>query len=476
MCINSKYVTNVYTGKRILVRCGKCEACQQEKAAMRSNRIRNNMQDGYIALFSTFTYSNDTVPYIYRHDYCGVGEYPIHRDKDVRFSASRGYIESTRSEPLEVKFLEPDTDAGLLGVPDLKDYVGRIGVLYYKDMQDFFKRLRQNLRRKYGIKYRVEFFVVGEYGAQSFRPHFHSLIYCKRIDELAFRSAIDVSWLYDRRLSQRAVTTIAKDCASYCSSYVNCGADFPPFLKTHGIAPIHHYSKYFGGNLSCFSLSEILEKVRRRDLYYRKQVLLDGVPTMVSVSIPRYVIGRYFPLFKGYCRLVPSEVFSLLRYPVANRHVLYYRNECRYVWQGREYLISGLSPRHWRLYYDDSDFNQFLTRLVHAYRDYYKVTGRTPLDYAIDFCEVWNCYFSQILIDSYKDKDGEVKTDYSNHYENVSDVLFGIVHTDLDVSGFQVDPNARSDVVNSTARFRDVYYKLNKSRKINGVVLRKYNI
>ena len=59
MCTNAHYVTNVYTGKRLLVRCGKCEACQQEKATARSNRIRNNLKDGYIALFSTHTYSNN---------------------------------------------------------------------------------------------------------------------------------------------------------------------------------------------------------------------------------------------------------------------------------------------------------------------------------------------------------------------------------------------------------------------------------
>ena len=231
MCTNAHYVTNVYTGKRLLVRCGKCEACQQEKATARSNRIRNNMKDGYIALFSTHTYSNDTVPYFYRHDYCGTGTYTIYRDKSIRLSKT-GYIEKICNKPLVRIFLEPDESVGLLGVPDLTNYSGRIGVLYYKDMKDFYKRLRINLKRNYGIDYKIEYFTTGEYGETFYRPHFHSLIFCKREDESAFRSAIAESWLYDRLLPQRMCTEIARDCAAYCSSYVNCGADFPPFLKT----------------------------------------------------------------------------------------------------------------------------------------------------------------------------------------------------------------------------------------------------
>ena len=475
MCTNAHYVTNVYTGKRLLVRCGKCEACQQEKASARSNRIRNNMKDGYIALFSTHTYSNDTVPYIYRKDYCGTGTYTIYRDNDVRFS-KHGYIVKKCNKPLARLFLEPDEFAGLFGVPDLTNYSGRIGILYYKDMKDFYKRLRINLKRNYDINYKIEYFTTGEYGETFYRPHFHSLIFCKREDESAFRSAIAESWLYDRLLPQRMCTEIARDCAAYCSSYVNCGSDFPSFLKTHGIAPLHTYSKNFGVGLQCFSLNEILEKVKLGDFHYYRAQNHFGIPAVIGLPIPKYVINRYFPLFKGYCRLAPLEVFELLRFPFANRFLLYHRTENDFIYQGKRFKIDNFSPAHWKLFYDDRDFHEFLTRLNNAVREYYRLTGKSRFDYAIDYLEVWNCYFSMIFKESFLEKDGKQKTDFSNHYENVCEVNTGLVHTDLDCTGFQVNPNMRKDIMDSTAKLQDVYSKMKKQRKINNLAFAKYNV
>ena len=68
MCTNCRYIFNRYIRKSILVPCGKCEACQQDKANKRAQRIRNNVQDGMLTLFATFTYANDYLPYILRSD------------------------------------------------------------------------------------------------------------------------------------------------------------------------------------------------------------------------------------------------------------------------------------------------------------------------------------------------------------------------------------------------------------------------
>ena len=59
MCTNSRFIWNPYARKKILVKCGKCDACKQEKALARSTRIRNNVTSGTIALFITLTYTND---------------------------------------------------------------------------------------------------------------------------------------------------------------------------------------------------------------------------------------------------------------------------------------------------------------------------------------------------------------------------------------------------------------------------------
>ena len=57
MCEHSKYVHNKYIHKSILVSCGKCSACLQQKANARAQRIRNH-NDGRLCLFLTLTYDN----------------------------------------------------------------------------------------------------------------------------------------------------------------------------------------------------------------------------------------------------------------------------------------------------------------------------------------------------------------------------------------------------------------------------------
>lgn len=49
-------------------------------------------------------------------------------------------------------------------------------ILVKKDLQDFIKRLRTNLKRS-GYEKKIRYFACGEYGTKRGRPHFHILIY-----------------------------------------------------------------------------------------------------------------------------------------------------------------------------------------------------------------------------------------------------------------------------------------------------------
>lgn len=60
------------------------------------------------------------------------------------------------------------------------DHVPQYGSLEYADVQKFFKRLR---KRERGFepspsgRYPIRFFMAGEYGEQSYRPHYHLLLF-----------------------------------------------------------------------------------------------------------------------------------------------------------------------------------------------------------------------------------------------------------------------------------------------------------
>ena len=57
--------------------------------------------------------------------------------------------------------------------------------LYPRDVQLFIKRLREHWKRVYGVD-RIRYFMCGEYGSDSARPHYHMLVYNLPIFDLKF--------------------------------------------------------------------------------------------------------------------------------------------------------------------------------------------------------------------------------------------------------------------------------------------------
>ena len=157
MCTKSRYIYNPYSRKAVLVKCGHCESCLQEKANARANRIRHNVSPGTITLFVTLTYSNDYVPFVRRSDLKSdsfelnvlrncTGRYVYDCKNGLRFKKTRELsIVDTVYVPNEIR-----TN---LNVCPLKSLQGApsdcIGVCLNSDFQKFIKRLKQILLRNY---------------------------------------------------------------------------------------------------------------------------------------------------------------------------------------------------------------------------------------------------------------------------------------------------------------------------------------
>lgn len=60
--------------------------------------------------------------------------------------------------------------------------------LYPRDVQLFIKRLREHWSRVYGVD-RIRFFMCGEYGSTTARPHYHLLLYNLPIQDLKYYTA-----------------------------------------------------------------------------------------------------------------------------------------------------------------------------------------------------------------------------------------------------------------------------------------------
>lgn len=184
-------------------KCGKCSACQIRKRKDMSTRLSNEASVYRDSCFITLTYNEDNLPYtnfrpMLETKKADLGDpnelvqnKPIVRGKDV----------STWNQELQPTLLP-------------------------RDITLFLKRLRMHLARHCdGLK--VRYFVVGEYGSKTSRPHYHLIVFgwmpkdvkvhqvCKGYT--VFRSAtLEKLWPF----GFSTIGTVNAGVAKYCARYV----------------------------------------------------------------------------------------------------------------------------------------------------------------------------------------------------------------------------------------------------------------
>ena len=407
MCQFGKYVHNSYIHKSVFVSCGKCESCLQQKANARAMRIRNHA-DGRLCLFVTLTYANEFIPYIQTSSLVNLDDVvfkdiTVYRDAYVRYYLDRKIV--TFNQSIVDTFSSKDFNKYCYDVPELNKKSSCTGIVYWPDVQNFIKRLRINLKRTYNYEKPISYFAVGEYGAKkkSWRPHFHLLLYFSEGTYQELQSVISKSWPFGDMSRKNKRIQIAVDASGYVASYVTKSSGLPKILESSVIRQKHSHSLYFGHSLPAFSLLSLLQKVDQGNLSYTREILRDGVPVLVNLPIPKYVISRYFPKFKGYSSFAPDEIRCILLSPVI-------------LWNRLGHSLNGLLPNY--LSYSRDEFLAFVKHLSHCVFEYIRITGKTIYDYAFDYCNIWFQRFNFIFKHSYDDV-----VIFSDFYENINEFI-----------------------------------------------------
>lgn len=128
-----------------LVPCGHCMGCRLDRSRVWADRMLLELRDNdYKALFVTLTYNDASLPHAWH----------------VGYNYYDGFYED--AEPL---VLDDDEEwiAAAAGAP---------ATLSIRDTQLFMKRLRKAFKDR-----RLRFFLAGEYGPKTHRPHYHAIIY-----------------------------------------------------------------------------------------------------------------------------------------------------------------------------------------------------------------------------------------------------------------------------------------------------------
>lgn len=475
MCVNQRYITNSAIHRSLMVKCGKCPSCQQEKAFSVTKRIRATAASDDICLFITLTYNSFSVPYVLYEDIVyNRGFVNVYRDCSVRrnrvgsaYSFQNDFTYDTHiiAEHVEVS---PSAYLSPLGVyrhpRGSSDSKSKVAVCFFKDIQDFWKRLDQNLSRVYGYQGKFKRFCCSELGSHTFRPHFHALVFIKRDDEQIFRDAIVKSWPYADSRRTAEYIELARDAASYVASYVNKSVNFPSFHSVRPFSPKHSYSQDFGMSDDNFLLPSVLDKIERGSFIYSGIVKQRGIPVVRDLFVPKYVVNRYFPKFKGFSRLPVATLFDIISCPkllstgtiddwLTEENDLKSSLEVGLITDS-EYQLHLLHTLCYEIGYTLDDLHKISVRLRNAYLRYCSILGdRDYIEYCWDYIRAWQTFERSKLQWFYMQQN---KVECVLLYDNIDQYLRAQVRSlDLD----EYISNSRS----SQVLFENGYYDANSN-------------
>lgn len=424
MCINTRFIHNPRDGHKYLVSCGRCEACLQEKANRHVNRIRSEQLSGsYLGVFVTLSYENQYIPYIKSSEVEAFKASPLENTISVYRNGLKENIydfsDFMVDTSLDVRYL--DTDLQYLRHKCRNGRFTRIrdlvGVIQLRDIQLFFKRLKINLfRDNYFGKF--SYYYTSEYGTKYNRPHFHVLFFIDKGYYERFKLLLNKSWPYADLLAFRGQGNgicrqsieVAKNPAKYVASYINCRSVVPSFLSyAKPFKPFSHFSNGFGCDYKEFSLPSLLEKIEQGHLRHSYQSVKAGVSTICTARIPKYILSRYFPKFKGYRHLFSDEIFVVALRPERFGEIA---------------AISARFPKE-----DIDKVILSLQRLKKRISSCMISSSFSYFDWALAYARVWTIFASESILDSYEDV--KCTNDIWYHYDNIKDYYSGDVRNDF---------------------------------------------
>lgn len=366
MCIKKRFIKNTYTGKLVFVKCGKCPACLQERSNFQRMLINNTSPSGN-CLFVTLTYDNQHVPFVSSADFF---------TDFLHIFRSNNLIESL--------FIKSSLD---ISYDSLHDSTF-VNILYYHDIQNFFKSFRQTLSR---LSCEIpEYSYCGEYGTRTFRPHFHVLFFFQNFsDKEIIISTIVKTWQFcdwsKLPFDECFKFVPSKDVSGYVSSYITGNSFLPVYAQIKEIAPKIRHSKFFGSNVSFFSLQNFWNSAYMGCIsYFRNESSSTSLPK--NFLYPKYIVSRYFPKFKGYSRL----------------------NLDAFIYIVSTVIISKSVPRYFVefLEYDSDDCHRCIL-VCRKYLDYSKLLGVPLHVYLSTFFNFYNKLNSFLIKSVHVDSNGD---------------------------------------------------------------------
>lgn len=397
----------VKRGETIYVNCGRCPDCIAKRSRYLENLCKQQAVNSTFVYFVTLTYDEANVPKLQLFEFNDelqpdgtYSKYIVGRDLTSRpLKTKIKHFSDYKTIKLLLKntsFNDENFNDFYIKANTAKDGT-RLDAAYpypvlryirNSDVTNFIKRLRFSISQICDDP--ISYFACSEYGPQSFRPHFHVLLYfssrtiAENIKELCAKSwrlgTVDSSFARN-----------GQQCANYCASYLNSFTSLPIYLCSDDIKPKSFHSRYFGSLVSPQVRDYFYEDVRRSftpTALNTSAGIIDFVPTSQA-------LGRIFPRCYNYEQQDKSDRLKL--YTSFNYFSnIYKTSKCsdltRFILIDSEKYLSFLSLLE--IYKTDMEYvsiSQYKKQCKHLYpilplrpgayySDVYSIAGFQPTD------------------------------------------------------------------------------------------------
>lgn len=325
-CLDPQRIKNPYTGETLVVPCGHCTACSMRKSTRYAFQCDCEAKVSKYVVFVTLTYANSYVPRLRAYpskDTAG-GTDRVYDLFDVttprnRYDTSLNYLGSAHYHPDLYRELQKKCHL-----------FGDIPYLRKRDVQLFMKTFRDYLP-----EYEIRYFASGEYGPETFRPHFHLLLYINDSELVEASEICTMSefpeWTWPKR-KNRPVRPDDKisileyyirktwhygivDCelitdgtaSSYVASYVNGSQPLPSFLTLPTTKCFSLHSRFLGRKIFRKEFAQVLST--SADDFIKGSLELGSKVRDYTLTYQNYVY--YFPKCQGYADKSTSERMQL---------------------------------------------------------------------------------------------------------------------------------------------------------------------